>query len=52
MKNRIQSISFKPTDTSADELRTIFNSQLQTFTNKPAIVSVILQKAFSILMKV
>ena len=41
MKNRIQSISFKPTDTSADELRAIFNSQLQTFTNKPAIVSVI-----------
>ncbi|MCZ2393697.1 MAG: TetR/AcrR family transcriptional regulator [Chitinophagales bacterium] len=41
MKNRIQSISFKPTDTTADELRTIFNSQLQTFTNKPAIVSVI-----------
>ena len=41
MKNRIQSISFKPSDTTADELRAIFNSQLQTFTNKPAIVSVI-----------
>jgi len=35
MKNRIQSISYKPTDTTADELRAIFNSQLQTFTNKP-----------------
>lgn len=41
MKNRIQSISFKPTDTAGDKLRAIFNSQLQTFTNKPAIVSVI-----------
>ncbi len=41
MKNRILSISLKPTNTIADELRAIFNSQLQTFTNKPAIVSVI-----------
>ncbi len=41
MKSRIQSISFKPTDTAGDKLRAIFNSQLQTFTNKPAIVSVI-----------
>ncbi|MCZ2355913.1 MAG: TetR/AcrR family transcriptional regulator [Bacteroidia bacterium] len=41
MKTRIQSISFKPTDTAGDKLRAIFNSQLQTFTNKPAIVSVI-----------
>lgn len=41
MKTRIQSISLKPTDTAADELIAIFNSQLQTFTKKPAIVSVI-----------
>ncbi len=41
MKNRIQSISFKPTDTAGDKLKAIFNSQLQTFTYKPAIVSVI-----------
>src|SRR5699024_8288106 len=41
MKNRIQSISFEPNDTEGDKLRTIFNSQLQTFTDKPAIVSVI-----------
>jgi TetR/AcrR family fatty acid metabolism transcriptional regulator len=41
MKTRIQSISFKPTDTVGDKLRAIFNSQLQAFTNKPAIVSVI-----------
>lgn len=41
MKSRIQSISFKLTDTAGNKLRAIFNSQLQTFTNKPAIVSVI-----------
>lgn len=41
MKNRIQSLPFKPNDTEGDKLRTIFNSQLQTFTDKPAIVSVI-----------
>lgn len=41
MKNRIQSLPFKPNDTEGDKLRAIFNSQLQTFTNKPAIVSVI-----------
>src|SRR5690554_6482264 len=41
MKNRIQSIPFKPNDTEGDKLRAIFNSQLQTFINKPAIVSVI-----------
>ncbi len=41
MKNRIQSISFKSTETEDNKLRAIFNSQLQTFTNKPAIVSVI-----------
>ena len=41
MKNRIQSLPFKPNNTEGDKLRAIFNSQLQTFTNKPAIVSVI-----------
>ncbi|HRF22826.1 MAG TPA: TetR/AcrR family transcriptional regulator [Chitinophagaceae bacterium] len=41
MKNRIQSISFKTSDSEAGKLRAIFNSQLQTFVSKPAIVSVI-----------
>jgi len=41
MKNRIQSLPFKPNNTEGDKLRAIFNSQLQTFINKPAIVSVI-----------
>jgi len=41
MKNRIGNLSLLPTVTAGDELRAIFNSQLQAFTNKPAIVSVI-----------
>src|SRR5690606_17196323 len=41
MKSRHNSIPISPGATAADELRSIFNSQLQTFTNKPAIVSVI-----------
>ena len=41
MKNRLNNIPVNPDATAADELRAIFNSQLQTFTNKPAIVSVI-----------
>lgn len=41
MQNRIQSIQFKENDSYAERLRLIFNSQLQTFTDKPAIVSVI-----------
>lgn len=41
MKNRLNNIPVNPDATAADELRSIFNSQLQTFTNKPAIVSVI-----------
>ena len=41
MKSRIQSIHFKEDDSYAERLRLIFNSQLQTFTDKPAIVSVI-----------
>ncbi|MBS1761248.1 MAG: TetR/AcrR family transcriptional regulator [Bacteroidetes bacterium] len=45
METRIGSIAFKSTDTSGDELREIFNSQLQTFKNKPAIVSVIFEES-------
>lgn len=41
MKNRVSNIPVNPKATAADELRAIFNSQLQTFINKPAIVSVI-----------
>lgn len=41
MENRIQSILLKTTTSEADKLRAIFNSQLQTFVQKPAIVSVI-----------
>ena len=41
MENRIQSIPFKTSTSEEDKLRAIFNSQLQTFVNKPAIVSVI-----------
>ena len=41
MKSRINGISHKPDATAGDVLRAIFNSQLQAFTNKPAIVSAI-----------
>lgn len=41
MKNRINNIPVNPNATAGDELRDIFKSQLQTFTDKPAIVSVI-----------
>ncbi len=41
MRDRIMSISKEPGESSSDELRSIFTSQLKTFTNKPAIVSVI-----------
>lgn len=41
MESRIQSLTFKTASTEADKLRAIFNSQLQTFLKKPAIVSVI-----------
>jgi AcrR family transcriptional regulator len=41
MKNRINNIPVNPDTTAGDELRDIFKSQLQTFTDKPAIVSVI-----------
>ena len=41
MKNRINNIPVNPDATAGDELRTIFKSQLQAFTDKPAVVSVI-----------
>src|SRR5574337_424164 len=41
MKNRLKNISVQPGTNAGDELRAIFSNQLQTFTNKPAIVSVI-----------
>ncbi len=41
MKTRLKSIDIAPDATAGDELRAIFQSQLQTFTSKPAIVSVI-----------
>ncbi len=41
MESRIHAIPFKPNETEGNKLRAIFHSQLQTFTNKPAIVSVI-----------
>lgn len=41
MKNRISNIAIPPDAVAGDELRIVFKSQLQTFTNKPAIVSVI-----------
>lgn len=41
MKNRISNIPVNPNAAAGDELRDIFKSQLQTFTDKPAIVSVI-----------
>lgn len=41
MQSRIQGISYQPNDTAGDRLRMVFQSQLQAFTDKPAIVSVI-----------
>ncbi len=41
MKQRIENIPTNNDKIAGDELRGIFNSQLQTFTNKPAVVSVI-----------
>lgn len=41
MKKRISTIIMNHNATAEEELRIIFNSQLQTFTEKPAIVSVI-----------
>jgi AcrR family transcriptional regulator len=41
MRNRISNIPVNPGTTAGDELRSIFKSQLQAFTDKPAIVSVI-----------
>ncbi len=41
MKSRLKRILMKQHKTAGDELRAIFNSQLQNFSKKPAIVSVI-----------
>lgn len=41
LKSRINNISTLTDEKSGDKLRAIFNSQLQTFSEKPAIVSVI-----------
>lgn len=41
MKDRISNLYVSPDATAGDELRAIFKSQLQTFIDKPAIVSVI-----------
>lgn len=41
MKKRIGNISVDTNTTAPDELRAIFSSQLKTFSDKPAIVSVI-----------
>lgn len=41
MKVRIQNIPTQPTDTAGESLKSLFNSQLQAFTKKPSIVSVI-----------
>lgn len=41
MENRVKGILSFPDVKTGDELRAIFHSQLQTFSNKPAIVSVI-----------
>src|SRR5690554_1931841 len=41
MKTRISTISVDANTTAPDELRAIFSSQLKTFSDKPAIVSVI-----------
>lgn len=41
MKTRLNNIQINSDETAGDILRTIFKSQLQTFTDKPAIVSVI-----------
>lgn len=41
MKNRISNIPVNPDAMAGEELRIIFKSQLQTFTDKPAVVSVI-----------
>ena len=41
MKERIDAISFPKDESGGDRLRKIFNSQLATFAQKPAVVSVI-----------
>lgn len=41
MKNRVENVALKETENEGDQLRAIFRSQLETFAQKPAIVSVI-----------
>jgi AcrR family transcriptional regulator len=41
MKNRIQGIVQKKASSARDEIRAIFDSQLQAFVRKPAVISVI-----------
>lgn len=41
MQVRVKSVATQPDHTSGENLKAIFNSQLYTFTQKPAIVSVI-----------
>src|SRR5690554_2129563 len=41
MKERVENITFKETESAGNQLRTLFRSQLETFAQKPAIVSVI-----------
>ncbi len=41
MKNRIEAIVYKENEYAGNKLRIIFKSQLQAFTRKPAIISVL-----------
>ncbi len=41
LKDRTESAYVKQNETAANQLRSVFNSQLKVFANKPAIVSVI-----------
>ncbi len=41
MKSRLKSVSLESDQSPGDELKAIFNSQFQTFVDKPAVVSVI-----------
>lgn len=41
INQRIQSLTFQPSDTESDRLKAVFNSHFQSFTDKPAVISVI-----------
>ncbi|MCZ2459732.1 MAG: TetR/AcrR family transcriptional regulator [Chitinophagales bacterium] len=45
MKTRMAGVLSEPHETAGDELRTLFSSQLEAFTKKPAIVSVIFSES-------